>query len=256
MLPIKAPGEKSHQYSQLGQEAGGDTQPPAASISQEEKPLRRLFITLAGLILVTIPAMIVLYVFSTHNSIPPSPLYQEFLFEPRIFHRTPFEESNKIWKCLPNGNGLVHLSLPTTPTSKQLQILPLGLPSEDGTRNLYGISWTHQLYCLGIIRSEFYSLSGNTTSEVERLLDRDARGGDEAFRAHVVEDCFDYLRQKIFCVADMTVEGAAEGLDDDGFGNRDRIDGFEGVEHQCRVKVSLFLNLMMMMMMIRTRGGM
>lgn len=226
--PIKILNEKFYSYSQLDQEVeeSGEHSPPQTTTSHEAGSLRKLYLTLACLILVTIPAMVLLSLVSRSTS-EVTPGYQDVLFEPRVFHRTSFEESNKAWKCLPNGNGLVHLD------SAAGRSLSPGLPSDDGGRNLYGISWTHQLYCLGIIRDEFYSLVENRS---ERILDRDALGKDSTYRLHVVEECYDYLRQKIFCTADMTIEGAASGPD--GFGNQYHIDGF-GIEHQCRVKVCI-----------------
>ena len=204
----------------------GELSPLQKTVLREASSYRKLYLTLASLILVTIPAMVLLYALSRNTS-EPSLEYRENLFESRIFHRTSFEESNKAWKCLPNGNGLVRLPSATG------QGLPPGLPDDDGERNLYGISWTHQLYCLGIIRDEYYSLVENRS---ERVLDRDPHGKDSIYRLHVVEDCYDYLRQKIFCAADMTIEGSAHGPD--GFGSQYHIDGF-GTKHQCRVKVCL-----------------
>lgn len=224
--PTKTLNEKFHSYSQLDHEVdeSAEHSPLQTTIPREANSLRKLYFTLASLILVTIPAIGLVYFISRSIS-GPSPVYQEVLFEPRIFHRTSFEESNKAWKCLPNGNGLVHLD------SAADRNLPPGLPSDDGGRDLYGISWTHQLYCLAIIRDEFYSLVENRS---ELILARNALGKDSDYRLHVVEECYDYLRQKIFCTADMTIEGAANGSDE--FGNQYHIDGF-GIEHQCRVKV-------------------
>ena len=226
MSSIKKSKEKSHGYSHLDHEVDESVENSSlqTTMPREAASPRKFYLTLAGLVLVTIPAMVLLY-FVSRSTPAPNPGYQQVLFEPRIFLRTSFEESNKAWKCLPNGNGLVHLD------SAAGHSLPPGLPSDDGRQDLYGISWTHQLYCLGIIRDEFYSLVENRS---ERILDRDALGKDSNYRLHVVEECYDYLRQKIFCTADMTIEGAADAPDE--FGNEYHIDGF-GIEHQCRVKV-------------------
>ena len=222
--------EKFHSYAKLDHELdeSGEHSLLQTTIPRGQNPRRKLYYTLAGLVLVTIPAMVLVYLISMSTS-EPGPAYQEVLFEPRIFQRTSFEESNKIWKCLPNGNGLVHLE------SAADSNLPPGLPTDDGARNLYGISWTHQLYCLGVIRDEFYAFVENRS---ELILARDALGKDPDYRLHVVEKCYDYLRQKIFCTADMTIEGAANEAD--GFGNQYHIDGF-GIEHQCRVKVRVMM---------------
>lgn len=220
MDDLTEPISKASQSSSLNLEKELNEQLlPSEDVLQINSPSRRkLYLTLLALILVTIPPMSLLY----YTSRTESPGYREVLFEPRIFARTSLEESNKAWKCLPNGNGLVQLPL----DSKKL---PRGLPSgEDGERELYGISWTHQLFCLGIVRDEFYALlEGGERNATERILDRDERGDEEGYRMGVVEECFDYLRQKIFCVADMTVEGVVEG---------GRLNGF-GIVHSCRVKV-------------------
>jgi hypothetical protein len=50
------------------------------------------------------------------------------------------------------------------------------------------------------------------------------------FSLHHIEHCFEYLRQNIECISDMTIEWAdPEAMDPQINGN--------GVSHQCRKKV-------------------
>lgn len=61
------------------------------------------------------------------------------------------------FKCLPNGNGLFYMS----DDLREGRNLPPGLPSGDGQRNLYGMGWAHQLYCLAFLRSTISDLMEN-----------------------------------------------------------------------------------------------
>ena len=221
--------KESNEYLQLSSQPDEQEEPPLSQkpVSRKAISLVKLYITLAVLMMVTVPSMAVLYIISGDPAeLPPG--YHDVLFESRIFQRTSTEESKKAWECLPNGNGLVLLSSSS---------LPPGLPSDDhGGRNLYGISWAHQLYCLTVVRDEFYALKENYRTV--RFLNKDPLGGDETYRLHIIEECYDYLRQRIMCTGDMSIEWPTSGESE--LGGHGRIDGF-GAEHQCREKVCIDL---------------
>jgi hypothetical protein len=158
---------------------------------------------------------------------PPRPSNGQFPLETRSFSPTPRERSDETWKCLPNGNGLAYLD------SAAARSLPPGLPSGDGQRNLYGISWTHQLYCLSVIRSHLYLLSESQSSVDHQ---HNLSLAEHQSRLDHLETCFDYLRQKIFCIGDMTLEWPTHGGDPNRSDHDFRIDGF-GIEHRCSSKV-------------------
>jgi len=151
--------------------------------------------------------------------------YHDERLEKRVFHQATFEESSKIWDCLPNGNGLIYLNI------TKGEDIPQGLPSQDGKMNLYGVSWIHQMYCLSVIRNEHYFALGDVDFSI---LQKET----EAMRKQIIEECFEYLRQKIFCLADMSIEYPSQGHEHDG-NNHDRITGFH-MEHQCKIKVYQF----------------
>jgi hypothetical protein len=118
-----------------------------------------------------------------------------------------------IWIDNPEEYGL----LPGVPIS--------GDWKQGGPRKVYGVSWTHQLHCLIMLRDEFHCVKG----ELDACEPRSK--GEEAFFHSHVEHCWSYLRQIIDCNSDMTVEAAEPGS------IHPRINGF-GVNHQCRKKVS------------------
>lgn len=92
----------------------------------------------------------------------------------------------------------------------------LGLPIADDpirTGAIYEASWTHALHCL------YYSVDTYHQLVVSSKFGFDgARNDDHA--AH----CFEYLRNQILCMADMTLEGSQSALDATG----------EGQAHMCR----------------------
>lgn len=134
------------------------------------------------------------------------------------------QETEEAFRCLPNGNGLVYL----TPEMRKLANLPPGLPSGDRERNLYGMGFAHQLYCLATIRSSLLAMMtdqrlGSYASSDLPVISEEVEGE--------LHQCIDYLRQKIMCAADLTLEyptGEAE----------DYIDGY-GIEQTCAEKVSI-----------------
>lgn len=141
-----------------------------------------------------------------------SPLDHLVKWETVLFEPLNDTQADFAWECLPNGNGLVYLD-------EDIQgeyNLPRGLPDGSGGTSLYGISWTHQLYCLAILRTALtdalaVSVS-HSPSEVDRFL-----------------DCFEYLRTKISCNPDLTIEYPTSG--------EPIVDGW-GMHHQCAQRVS------------------
>ena len=140
--------------------------------------------------------------------------------ETRTINRTPRAQEDAIWANLTFGDqGYVLIENPDK------HGLPPGVTNgADRQRNVYGVSWTHQLHCLMMIRDEYHSMQGRHK--------RDRRDGHGDI--HHIEHCFDYLRQNIECVSDMTIEWA----DKERTRNGDlQINGY-GINHQCRKKVS------------------
>jgi hypothetical protein len=126
--------------------------------------------------------------------------------------------------CLPNGNGLLHL---TDETIRE-QRLPPGLPSDEAKEkhNLYAMAWAHEMYCLAIVRRELVGLIAN----MSRLnLPTEEQGSRERWLVGHLDGCFEYLRQKIMCVADTTLEYPTGD-------DPEEISGF-GIEQTCAIRV-------------------
>ncbi|KAM0806643.1 putative Tat pathway signal sequence [Seiridium cardinale] len=138
---------------------------------------------------------------------------------------------NDTWDCLPNQNGLVYLD----PEKEGLGLH--GLPSGDGKENLFGVGWMHQMYCLALFRNSLYSLMYDGSVSPWGQFERQNELGEPGLQAHI-EDCFDYLRQKVLCAGDMTLEGAAASSDPDPLGGSHHIDGF-GTTMTCLEKFEL-----------------
>jgi hypothetical protein len=139
---------------------------------------------------------------------------------------------NDTWNCLPNQNGLVYLD------REKERLTQDGLPSGDGHSNLYGIGWMHQIYCLALFRNSLYSLLYQGSVSPWGQFTRQDGLQTGGVQAHI-DDCFDYVRQKILCAGDMTIEGAAETSDKDPLGGAHHIDGFGGTV-TCLDKVGIF----------------
>ncbi|TLS27899.1 hypothetical protein PpBr36_02069 [Pyricularia pennisetigena] len=100
-----------------------------------------------------------------------------------------------------------------------------GLPTSNPNTSLYGVSWTHQLHCLGMIRDGFWDVFSGRN----QLVDPSANKSDP--RAHFLthlKHCLDYLQQAVLCSGDVSLEPLAE--DDSG---RLKINGY-GALHRCR----------------------
>jgi hypothetical protein len=100
---------------------------------------------------------------------------------------------------------------------------------------IFSISFYHQLHCLAMIRQAYYHPLN------PHMHGHDSRSppSETARRTAHLDHCFDYLRQRITCAADMTVEWAKEEVD----GSRRQVDGW-GIPHrECRdmEKVEAFM---------------
>lgn len=140
---------------------------------------------------------------------------------------------NNTWNCLPNQNGLVYLD------GEKAGLGQDGLPSGDGKNNLYGIGWMHQIYCLALFRDSLYTFLYNGSASPWGRFTRQEGLQTRGVQAHI-DDCFDYVRQKILCAGDMAIEGAAEPSSKDPLGGTHHIDGF-GETVTCLNKVHAHL---------------
>ncbi|KUJ21547.1 uncharacterized protein LY89DRAFT_767551 [Mollisia scopiformis] len=152
--------------------------------------------------------------------------------EVRIISKTPPDQMEKIWDTLiTREQGLVWIDNP------EEHGFPPGLPNgPGGQRNVYGLSYAHQLHCLMMIRNEYHALQRN---ESKQILGPDGEASLDTMtkrRIHHIEHCFDYLRQSVECVSDMTIEWADPEPDE--LGNLYHINGY-GVLHQCRKRESV-----------------
>ncbi|KAI1126937.1 hypothetical protein F5Y10DRAFT_266648 [Nemania abortiva] len=142
-----------------------------------------------------------------------SPLEYLVKWETILFEPINDTTAEITWDCLPNGNGLTYLN----DGIKEEFNLPPGLPDGSGGSNLYGISWTHQLYCLSILRTALTDALAGSAAD------------DPSIIAHFF-DCFEYLRKKISCNPDLTIEYPT--------GDDPIIDGW-GMHHQCAQRMPL-----------------
>ena len=210
--------EKSKEYAPLDD---GDQNQDSAR--QNYNSARKWILALTILTISTSLAMILLYV-SKHPAGGKHWMYINS-YRAQTFQQTPRNESDEAFKCLPNGNGLIYIN-PAVQHG-----LPPGLPSGDGGHNLYGIGFAHQLYCLAAIRSELHLFADNG-SEIDNP---EQQRQDFHNRLASIEQCIDYLRQKIMCVADITIEYPTR-MDD--FQSPTYISGY-GIEQECAIKVSI-----------------
>lgn len=149
--------------------------------------------------------------------------------EARAISQTPKDQENKIWTRF-DDKGLGHVYIP----KPEKYGLPPGLPSEDGQeRKKYGLSWAHQLRCLKMIRDQYL---GSQHTGIEQVSRKDSEAWLKVRRMQQIDGCFDYLRQNIECISDMTVEWPNSHSDELG---HFQIDGI-GLKHQCRKQVRPF----------------
>ncbi|KAG0646703.1 Oxidase ustYa [Hyphodiscus hymeniophilus] len=133
---------------------------------------------------------------------------------------TDFEDigvlGNKVWdEMMPLGSGFIRVPRPRRydmPPSK-----PIGNDKEEG--EIYSVSMTHQLHCLGVVRHVIMEYEKGSKS-------RFAGDGHEYH-------CLDYIRQAILCAGDTTLDHAVITKHADG---GERRLGFTGANstHQCR----------------------
>jgi hypothetical protein len=113
---------------------------------------------------------------------------------------------------------------------EQYEDLGPGLETVAENAQVYGLAVTHQYHCLKMIREDLYGLMTRNETYVYYLTitpEEKLRDGTEA--SHLFH-CLDYLRQTIFCNADLTVESRSKV-------SSKHIDGY-GPAHQCRNWVS------------------
>jgi len=88
----------------------------------------------------------------------------------------------------------------------------IGKPiSDDPIRSgpLFEASWTHALHCLYYTVDTYHQLVISSGTKFGFKGER-----DDFHAAH----CFEYLRNQILCMADMTLEGSESVLDASGMG--------------------------------------
>ncbi|KAH8596221.1 hypothetical protein B0O99DRAFT_621293 [Bisporella sp. PMI_857] len=188
------------------------------------KILRQILCTLAGVLIFVFGTLVSAYLFQQNwpTSCAGQGIESHLPVEHRIISRIPPEREEAIWDNLRlEDPGFVWIDNPSK------YGLPLGVPhGPKGLRKLYGLSWTHQLHCLMMIRDEYHSLQSRANPG------RRAEA-DPGPSLHHIEHCFDYLRQNIECVSDMTIEWADQDPEKDP-----QINGY-GVSHVCRKKESV-----------------
>ncbi|KAG9235084.1 hypothetical protein BJ875DRAFT_282507 [Amylocarpus encephaloides] len=143
-------------------------------------------------------------------------------FVPNMTDDSNRMEIRKNWDMLmPLGSGSVEI--------KDYQSYPfIGLPiTDDPIRNgsLFEASWTHALHCLYYTVDSYHML---TVSNGTRF------GFDGKRNDYHAAHCFEYLRNQILCMSDMTLEGSQSVLNSTGDGQahmcRDRSEAIEWIE--------------------------
>jgi len=149
-----------------------------------------------------------LYIPTSHKYTLLAP--EEEKFVPNMTSNDNRMEVRKNWDMLmPLGSGTVEI-----PDYKQHPML--GKPIVDDpihTGAIFEASWTHALHCLYYTVDSYHQLVVNGTFGFDGIQ-------NDAHAAH----CFEYLRNQILCMADMTLEGSESLLDATG----------EGQAHMCR----------------------
>lgn len=113
----------------------------------------------------------------------------------------------------------------------------LGKPiSDDPIRSgpIYEASWTHALHCVSSQRAFFFCFVPIINFEIiqlyysvdnyHQLVVNGTFGFEGERNDNHAAHCFEYLRNQILCMADMTLEGSESVLDTTG----------EGQAHMCR----------------------
>ncbi|KAF4616187.1 hypothetical protein G7Y89_g15219 [Cudoniella acicularis] len=143
-----------------------------------------------------------LYVPSSHTYTLLTPDEEKFV--PNMSSDANRMEVRRNWDLLmPLGSGSVEIN-------DYEQYPMLGKPIvDDPIRNgsLFEASWTHALHCL------YY-----TIDTYHQLVVNQKFGFDGERNDYHAAHCFEYLRNQILCMADMTLEGSQSVLDATGAG--------------------------------------
>jgi len=135
---------------------------------------------------------------------------EEEKFVPNMTSDVNRMEVRRNWDMLmPLGSGTVEI--PDWESHPMLGKPIVDDPSRNGS--IYEASWTHALHCLYYTVDTYHQIvvHGKFGFDGER---------DDSHATH----CFEYLRNQILCMSDMTLEGSASVLDATG----------EGQAHVCR----------------------
>ncbi|TVY21484.1 Oxidase ustYa [Lachnellula arida] len=125
-------------------------------------------------------------------------------------------EGDKLWnQLMPLGSGFLRVPHPrkyAMPRSKKVE-------GDIEEAEIYSVSMTHQLHCLGVIRD---------------VITKYSKGDKSRFAGASHEyHCLDYIRQAILCTGDTTLDHAEIEYNPDG---SERKYGFTGADatHRCR----------------------
>ncbi|KAH8793583.1 hypothetical protein F5882DRAFT_59076 [Hyaloscypha sp. PMI_1271] len=149
--------------------------------------------------------------------VPDIPM-KEVVFKFPTQYQDTGPEGDKLWNDLmPLGSGFVRVPWPRRfdiPKSK-------AVPEDPEEAEVYSLSVTHQLHCLGVLR--------------DVIRKDEVKGGDRSWFAGNGHEyhCLDYLRQAVLCAGDTTLDYAGIVFGDDSNQRRLGFSG-EGSTHQCR----------------------
>ncbi|POS68589.1 hypothetical protein DHEL01_v213016 [Diaporthe helianthi] len=113
--------------------------------------------------------------------------------------------------------------LEVSKSAAELAGLDGGLPNGNERTAVYGVSWTHQMHCLSMIRDVFWDLMRMRHQMLTPSVDDGSRSEEKMKLLDHISHCFDYLHQGIVCGADTTLEPAA--VDDEA---EPHINGYGG----------------------------
>ncbi|TVY80492.1 Oxidase ustYa [Lachnellula suecica] len=143
-------------------------------------------------------------------------LGKEVMFEFPTSYEDEGELGDKVWdELMPLGSGFLRVPYPrkyAMPRSKRIE-------DDAEEAEIYSVSMTHQLHCLGVLRDVIIKYSKGDKS-------RFAGAGHEYH-------CLDYIRQAVLCAGDTTLDHAEIEYNPDGSELRY---GFTGANatHRCR----------------------
>ncbi|TAQ91305.1 hypothetical protein B7494_g276 [Chlorociboria aeruginascens] len=164
-----------------------------------------------------------LYVPTSHSYVLLTP--EEDKFIPNLTSDANRMEIRNNWDMLmPLGSGTVVI-----PDWEKHPML--GKPVMDDpihTGSIYEASWTHAIHCvsLPLLFEDFPNAMKlyYTVDTYHQLVVNNKFGFDGERNDYHASHCFEYLRQQILCMADMTLEGSESALDATG----------KGQAHMCR----------------------